>query len=456
MKEKEFKEKEKDDGEAVLEYSHRESKKKRRIRSLLLLLFNILVIGIIIIIEVTSNREIKPIGDVARVWGQNWIYLLALVGVLVVNILALGLRYSAVIHALTGRKRLKLSFSTAVLGKYYDNITPFGTGGQPFQMFNLGRKLDVGLATSIPIANYLVNEFVSVIIQIVIFCTTYHVMDSYDFFEVAAYIGLVIFAFPPITILMFSIFPKTITKIARFVCKIGHKLHLIKDVEKAQQKAITGVQRYSDTLKLICKKWRTLIVMIVLSAVYNIAFNSIPFFVLKVCGIDADYVTTLSLSYYVYSAITIVPTPGGAGAAEGVFYAIFNPLKGPFMFWGILLWRLFVYYSTLIIGFSVTIYQYIHAARKEKRQRTLCTQAETGDLSLPKEHRSEQELESTEADGESRAGEAEAQIRDGKNDASPPSDFPYEGVTLQSGGTPNDAENNVPSIRADGEVSSGE
>ncbi len=370
--------KEKDDGYAVVEYSQKESKKKRRIRSLLLLLFNIVVIGVIIIVEVLSHRNIEPIGSVLSTWGKNWIYLLALLGIIVVNITALGLRYSTLIYSMTGKRRLKLSFSTAVLGKYYDNVTPFGTGGQPFQMFNLGRKLDVGLATSIPIANYLVQEFVSVFIQIVVFCTTYHVMDSYDFFEWAAYVGLVVFAFPPIIILLFSIFPKTITKIAGWVCKIGHKLHLVKDIEKTQQKVISGVQRYADTLKLICKKWRTLIVMIILSAIYSVGFNTIPFFVLKACGIEADFVTTFSLSYYVYSAITIVPTPGGAGAAEGVIYAIFHPLKGPFMFWGMLLWRLCVYYSTLIVGFSVTVYQYAHAAKKERRLGNKRVQAEAG------------------------------------------------------------------------------
>ena len=377
---------EKEDGYAVLEFSQKQSKKKRRIRSLLLLLFNILVIGIIIVYEVVHNKQTEPIGNVLKVWGKNWIYIIALAAILAVDIIALGLRYSAVIYAMTGRKRLKLSFSTAILGKYYDNVTPFGTGGQPFQMFNLGRKLDVGLATSIPIANYLVHEFVSVVIQIIIFCTTFHVMDNYDFFEVAAYIGLVLFAFVPTAILLFSIFPKTITKIARFICKIGHKLHIIKDIDKTLEKVITGVQRYSDTLKLICKNWRTLIIMILLSAVYNIGFNSIPFFVLKACGINADYVTTLSLSYYVNSAITIVPTPGGAGAAEGVFYAIFWPLKeqgASFMFWGVMLWRLCVYYSTLIIGITVTIYQYIHAAKKERSQRKLCTQAESGESTPP-------------------------------------------------------------------------
>ncbi len=384
-KERKIKTEEKDNGYSVLEFSQKESKKKRRIRSLLLLLFNIIVIAVIVLVEVMSNRERTPIGEVIKTWGDNWVYLIILFGLVAVNIVFLGLRFSALIYAMTGRRRLKLSFSTAVLGKYYDNVTPFGTGGQPFQMFNLGRKLDVGLATSIPIAAYLVHEFVCVIIQIVIFCTTHHVMDSYGFAEVAAYIGLVVFAFPPLTILLFSLFPKTITKIAHFICRIGHKLRIVKDIEKAQQKVISGVQRYSDSLKLIVKKWRALIVMIVLSALYSISYNSIPFFVLKVCGINADYVTTLSLSYYVYSAITIIPTPGGAGAAEGMFYAIFHPLKGPFMFWGILLWRLCVYYSTLFIGFSVTIYQYIRAAIKGKRTKAIeqqqveCVQAEAGE-----------------------------------------------------------------------------
>jgi hypothetical protein len=29
---------------------------------------------------------------------------------------------------------------TTILGKYYDYITPFGSGGQPFQIYNLSKK----------------------------------------------------------------------------------------------------------------------------------------------------------------------------------------------------------------------------------------------------------------------------------------------------------------------------
>lgn len=360
---------------SVLEFSQRESKKKRRTRSLLLLIFNVLVIGIIIIVEVTGNNQKVPIGDVLKTWGKNWKYIVMLFAVVTIMFLALGLRFYALIKAMTGRRRLRLSLSTAILGKYYDYVTPFGTGGQPFQMFNLGRKLDVGLATSLPVAAYIVHEFVCIVIQIVVFCTTSYVMKGKQFMEIAAYIGLVAFAAAPIAILLFSLFPKAITKVARFICKVGHKLHLVKDVEKAEQKAISGVQRYSQSLKLICKKWRALIVIIILSAVYSWGFNSIPYLVLKACGIEnISYIETVSMSYYVYSAITIIPTPGGAGAAEISFTAIFKPLTGPYLFWGMLLWRFFVYYITLIIGFSVTVYQYIHAARKDKRESRLALQ----------------------------------------------------------------------------------
>ncbi len=412
----------KDDGYALLEFSQRESKKKRHLRSLLLLLFNILVIGIIIVIEVTGNNQKVPIEDVLKTWGKNWQYIVALFAVVIINFTALGLRFNALIKSLTGRRRLKLSFSTAILGKYYDYVTPFGTGGQPFQMFNLGRKLDVGLSTSIPVAAYIVHEFVCIVIQIVVFSTTSYVMKGNRFLEVAAYIGLVAFAAMPITILLFSLFPKTITRIAGFICKIGHKLHLVKDIEKAEQKVISGVQRYSDSLKLICKKWRALIVMIVLSAVYSWCFNSIPYLVLKACGIqDISYIQTVSMSYYVYSAITIVPTPGGAGAAEGAFYAIFRPLTGPYMFWGTMLWRLCVYYSTLFIGFSVTLYQYIHSTRKEKRRSSLsAVSAETSDISPPEivDHAEDTDIETT---ASSDSAEREQNIRS-RDPSLPPSE----------------------------------
>ena len=73
------------------------------------------------------------------------------------------------------------------------------------------------------------------------------------------------------------------------------------------------------------------------------------------------------MSIFAYCAITVIPTPGSAGAAEGAFYIVFSSLTGGFLFWGTMLWRFCIYYLSLISGFTITMYQYAKASRKEKK-----------------------------------------------------------------------------------------
>lgn len=365
-------EKEGGDNCAVLEYSSKQGdKKKRRLKSIALLAFNVLVIAVIIVVEFTSNDQHVSIGTVLGTWGENWYFIVALLGLVVAYYLCLTIRISLLIRATTGRPRRKLSFSTAVLGKYYDNITPLGSGGQPFQMFNLGRKLDVGLATSIPTADFIIHQLVFVLLffaAVIINALSPTPMIESNFIKVFAYIGVVFYAAIPLVVILFSIFPGGITAIAKFFCRIGHKLHLIKDLEKAEDKVISAVKKYTTSLKNVSKKKSYLLLSALISAVCWIAFHSLPYFVLRVCGVEGvDYLSTVVMSIFAYCAITFIPTPGNAGAAEGAFYIIFSSLTGGFLFWGTILWRFCNYYLPLLSGFSITIYQYAKATRKEKK-----------------------------------------------------------------------------------------
>lgn len=351
---------------SALEFVKQQDKKKRKRNSALLLIFNLLVIAVIVVVEVTSNRQSVDISTVLAAWKKNWYFLIALFALVAFYYACLTAKISTLIKGVTGRARRKLSFSTAVLGKYYDNVTPFGSGGQPFQMFNLGRKLDVGLATSVPIADFIVNQLMFTLMAIAVFIINPAVMDGNEFLRIAAYVGAGFYAVVPIAVIVFSVFPGVIRSLAKFFCKAGYKLRLVKDLDGAILKATGGVQKYSDSLVSVGKKKGNLVCNAVISAIAWIALNSMPYLVLRSCGVNADYFNTVCMSFFVYAAITVVPTPGNAGAAEGAFYVIFQSLSGGFLFWGTMLWRFCVYYFSLISGLSVTVYQYFKANKKEK------------------------------------------------------------------------------------------
>ncbi|MGN1066262.1 MAG: lysylphosphatidylglycerol synthase domain-containing protein, partial [Candidatus Fimimonas sp.] len=67
-------------------------------------------------------------------------YALAAVAVLLTMMFLDSMKYFIIIHATTGKFRYAMALKTGLWGKYYDNITPFASGGQPFQVHYLYKK----------------------------------------------------------------------------------------------------------------------------------------------------------------------------------------------------------------------------------------------------------------------------------------------------------------------------
>ena len=97
------------------------------------------------------------------------------------------------------------------------------------------------------------------------------------------------------------------------------------------------------------------------SLIYHDALYSIPFFVIQMFGGDIGFIEALSMCVFVYASVTIVPTPGNSGAAEGSFYILFSQLGESGIFWAMLLWRFLCYYSFINVGLLV----YAHRAVKK-------------------------------------------------------------------------------------------
>ncbi|MBQ6432269.1 MAG: flippase-like domain-containing protein [Oscillospiraceae bacterium] len=256
-----------------------------------------------------------------------------------------------------------------LLGKYYDNITPFGAGGQPFQMSYLKhRGYGAGTSGAVPVVSFLTQQIAFILIAAVVFIANRDVLDSILLIRITAYVGLGMYALLPICLLLFAVFPRPFMAVLRGLVRFGAKLRLIKDREKAEQKATKVLTDYIKAMRLFCGKAGTFIRLILLSCVYQFAVLSIPFFMLRAFGGSGDWWTTFSLVVYIYAAITIIPTPGNSGAAEGSFYAVFASLEGGMLFWAMISWRILVYYSWLLCGLIMIAFGSFFRRRCEKKQ----------------------------------------------------------------------------------------
>ena len=340
--------------------------KKANIVTAVLFIFSLVVVAVIAFMEFggEQDRHIEK-------GSFNVLYLFAGIGCFLVALLCESVKYS---YLLKGKitHRHSLGFSTAVIGKYYDNLTPAGAGGQGFQMYYLSSHgCDSGTSGSLPIIGFLGLQFAFVLIGIVTIILGRDFLEELVAIKVTAIVGLVFYAFIPCCIIFFAIAPKVLEAIVGWASRMLGKLRILKDPEKAGEKAISSLKSYTHTLHMFSRNRAQVLAVFGLSVIYQLAFMSMPFFVLKFFGASMGFIECFCRVVYIYAAITIIFTPGNSGAAEASFYMVFNNLSGGEVFWGMLVWRALCYYSWIFLGAVIQIRDRVTAKNKKERNEQL-------------------------------------------------------------------------------------
>ena len=341
-----------------------------------LILTGIFVIINIVVIAATAFNEFGNSANAAELSEVklNWWMLVPASLCFAVAIFACVLKYVLMIRESSDLKQVqdrkqiwKTSWRVLMLGRYYDSVTPASIGGQPFQIYYMRKHsgLGSGHATSIPIFSMITSQ---VGFLVVAFCC----FVSGEFFRenpaliVTSVIGFLFYAFWPVMVAGTTFFPKATSRFIQSVVKILAKMKLIKNRENALGKVESSVNKYACSVKVILKNKRLSIRVVLLSVVYNFLIATIPFFVLKAFGGDMDFFHCLATTVAVTAAVYFVPTPGNAGAAEGTFYAVFSSLSTGYVFWAMLVWRFFTYYSYVIVGPLIYLHMHIEKKRNQK------------------------------------------------------------------------------------------
>ena len=153
----------------VMEYQSPKKRRKNTIINLCLLLINLIFL-VTIVKSLINNVGEKSILEVIQSQGAKMWWLVGGMLIYVIFMLVQTLMYYVLIKDITGKKRMKLAYDIAVVGKYYDNVTPFAAGGQPMQIVRLVQNgVSIGTSTSIPIIKLIINSSISVILTVLFF-----------------------------------------------------------------------------------------------------------------------------------------------------------------------------------------------------------------------------------------------------------------------------------------------
>ena len=248
------------------------------------------------------------------------------------------------------------TFKLQMVTFFFNAITPFSTGGQPFQIYSLkknGLKLSDG--TNVIVQESIIHQLSIILIGFLALILNLF-LNICDINSVLFWLLLTGFLLNVgVLIILFIVsYKKKFNQfLINFGIKILIKLKLIKDKEKTINKWNDAIESFNEGSKSLLISKKRFIKLILINCLALVSLYIVPLLILFSLGnftyfngIDAVVMISFVSIISVY-----VPLPGGIGGQEYLFILFFgtyliDPLLGSVM----ILWRFLTYYFPLIIG----------------------------------------------------------------------------------------------------------
>ncbi len=347
-----------------------ELKKKKRTKRILTVLFVVFIAAVVSYTAINEFSQKPPDKLGFNMGASNIAYIVVGFCCMFAMIMLETIKYLLMMRSLKVKISFKAAFQTAALGKYYDNVTPSGVGGQPFQIYYFHKfGYSNGISAAMPLTAFFTMQTGFVILSVFLFAINGGVVTNVAI-KIPAYIGAAVYAVAPVAIILFTASEKSAMKLIDAILNIGVKIKLVKRPEKTRRSIVKSLKEYRESVLFMFghKKW-LIAALLAISVAYQVAMMSIPYFVLIAFNGSGSYLDMLTMTAFVYCSITLIPTPGNSGAAEGSFYIIFSQLDPSGLFWSMIIWRIACYYSFIAIGLIIYAYNAVESRAERKKEK---------------------------------------------------------------------------------------
>ena len=240
--------------------------------------------------------------------------------------------------------------------QFVNAITPFATGGQPYQVYYLNKEgIRSSTSTSIILENFIVYQIALVFLGIVALTCNFfmNIFPHNDLLTHLITLGFIINTLVIIVSFIVAFGKKISKKILHIGISILSKLKLVKDKEAKLAKWNESITNFHKSAKVLMEDKKLFFSMIVVNLVALSILYMIPVFVLYAAGNFTSVNVGLAIitSAYVMLIGSFVPIPGGTGGLEYGFVQFYgNFFTGSILSATMLVWRFITYYVGIILG----------------------------------------------------------------------------------------------------------
>ena len=248
--------------------------------------------------------------------------------------------------------------SLMLMANFFNGVTPFSLGGQPFELYVLKKDSDIDYVSG---ANILFKDFYTYQIGLMFLCTIcvllFYVLKIAiisDFVEKVLWIGIII----NIVIILFLLYIPHSKKSEYKIFKLIGKLGFIKDKENFYVKSNNWINSFKEKTKEVLKNKKVVFECAFLNVVKLLCVCLSTYFCFKAIGSNVALLNVIVITILVMVMASFVPIPGASGGMEFSFmqmfsYFVIDSKLGAAM----LMWRAITYYLPMIFGSIVFLFK---------------------------------------------------------------------------------------------------
>jgi hypothetical protein len=322
---------------------------KKKIFNYLLLL---IVTGLVLYFSLKDNY--KEILDVVSKIDKRWLFIAFFLVVSYWFFKAMA--FKSIIRNFKNDYRFRDCFKFILQINFFNAITPFSSGGQPFEIYYLKKeKIKLADVTTIVIEQFVVYQIALVSLGIIAIASNniFHIFPSNSILKNLVTVGFICNTLITFVLFLLAFTTKTNKFIINKIIHLLNKLKIIRDVEKQEEKFNNYINDLHDGTKKLLENKISFIGMILCNFFGLICLYLIPLTILYSTGDFKSFngLQCLVASAYVMLIGSFVPIPGGTGGLEYGFIQFYGYfIKGSVLTAIMITWRFITYYIPMIIG----------------------------------------------------------------------------------------------------------
>lgn len=299
----------------------------------------------------------------------NYVWVSAGIGCLIVHWLCETLTLHIPLKKMYPEQSFKNSFKVSMIGLLFNNITPFSSGGQPMQAYELNKSgKRVSDSLSIFAIKFIITQIalVSTTLIVIIFEFKFFAQLMQNFIWVAI-LGFLINILAIIIVFIAGIKKRAITIITTPIIRFFEKIHIIKNADTMIDKLDKSIDNFRGQFKIMKNEKKMVLQMFIIACIQSLVYYSITYMVYKAFGNSGiSFWQIIPIQAFLLLIMTFIPTPGSGIGAEGGFLILFSTIfKHGTINMSILFWRMYTFYLPIIVG-ALFLIPNKNSVRKQK------------------------------------------------------------------------------------------